>query len=135
MGMIDDAELIEYYETARPKARRARLCDECRRTIARGETYRSDSGLFDGAWSRHAICAHCEIAASFLVVTCTGFCWTCVYEDLRNHWPTLASWWLGRVLVGMRRKWQRGDGGLMEIPKPFIKSQLPERYQNMEDID
>lgn len=43
-------------------ARKEHTCEECRRTIPRGATYRHITGLYDGGWWSAKVCARCHRA-------------------------------------------------------------------------
>lgn len=120
MCRIDDSEsdTVSHAETRR--ARVWHLCDECRRVIEKGETYRHAAGLFDRVWYRHRVCAHCMVGTEWLSANCGGYVLGEVRAELREHieeYPEIGRP-LARVVVGMRRKWKalRGDG-LMPVPQ------------------
>jgi ssDNA-binding Zn-finger/Zn-ribbon topoisomerase 1 len=50
----------EFHETTTPKARKPHRCEECGRTIQRGEQYHRASGKFDGVFYSTATCLECE---------------------------------------------------------------------------
>lgn len=117
MCMIDccDEGYVVYNRPSEVTARKVHRCDECRRDISIGQRYWRASGLYDGRWYRHAICAECHsTACEWLMRNCRGFLHEGVEEDIREHFEE-AGWgnypagervWLGRVLIGMRRKWR-----------------------------
>lgn len=109
------------------RAAKPHKCGECGRDIAKGETYRYTTGLYDGHWTTNHVCQHCTVAAEWLRINCGGYLDFGVYDDIHEHaeeYPDLAVPIL-RVCVGMRRKWKalRGDG-LMRAPRlpPSIES-------------
>jgi hypothetical protein len=131
MCMIEGAdETYRIYNGPRVVvSRKEHRCDECYRTIAKGERYWSSSGLGSDGWDQHYICTHCYVAASWLMTNCQGFLHGAINEDIQEHveeyGDTDAGPGLARIAVGMRRKWhvKRGPraGQLMPLPK------LPER--------
>jgi hypothetical protein len=117
MCMIDDCD--EPYKVYRKEDRRAvkaHKCDECRREIHPGEAYRWSTGLADGHWYTNRICAHCGVAADWLIAECGGFLNGAIDEDIKEHAEEYGTFGLWRLYAGMRRKWKRGDG-LMPIPQ------------------
>lgn len=123
MCMVDsyDGDWVPFARRMR-KARKEHKCAECARTIAAGETYAYDSGLTEGEFSDSKTCAHCLIACAWLQRECHGYFMSMVMEDVQEHFdcldvPDMPRFWLGRVLVGAKRKWRRFDGaGLMPVP-------------------
>lgn len=129
--MVDFAEGFTVSRTVQRRARQRHECAECRRIIEPGETYRYSTGLYDGRWDDHVMCAHCHAVSSWLVVTCGGWLWNGVLEDLEEHWNEsweLRSDYLGRAILSMRyrRRWKRKDGTLMPVPREFTRADLPE---------
>ena len=55
-----------FFDATWPKARKGHDCDQCSRTIERGETYRAQSMIWDGRPSRSKICAQCAKFAEAL---------------------------------------------------------------------
>ena len=49
----------DVFESKMVRARRRHQCCECDEPIEIGELHRVDSGLWDGYWSRHRMCAPC----------------------------------------------------------------------------
>lgn len=117
MCMVDQAEDSFVADVREQTARVAHTCGECGRTIEPGERYRVGGGVCDGEWWTGKMCVHCWAARSWLSVQCNGWLWGGVLEDLEEHWqesPLLRSHWLGRAILGMRRRW-RG----MPPPAPY----------------
>lgn len=118
-------------------ARKRHLCLECGRDIQPGEQYENARLLFDDlGWSTLKTCAHCMAARTFLSKVCGNWVYECVHEDLREHFDEHEGYnqlFLGRAVVGMRRRWQRFDGeGLMPVlqePASFYAAQ-PEQGEN-----
>jgi hypothetical protein len=103
-------------------ARREHECSECGRLIHSGETYEYFRGLWsDGQdeWVTVKTCLHCVIARGWLMSECGGWIYTEVLDELREHWEEDTIYRapsLGRLIIGMRRKWQQRDGSLMPVP-------------------
>ena len=119
MCMIDAGETYKVSRSAIRTARTQHKCGECSRVIAKGETYRYCTGLYDDYWNVHKTCRHCDVARAWLSKNCGGWLYESVYDDIREHaseYPALA-FGINRIVVGMRRGWQRRDGqGLMPVP-------------------
>lgn len=111
------------------RARKSYKCIECHRDITIGERYRYSFQVFEGsAYSWHT-CEHCgTIACPWLVEHCRGYLVEGVAEDIAGH-VEYGPWSAdeerqpikmsrpARILVAMRRKWQRFDSaGLMSVP-------------------
>ena len=120
MCMVDDAEPSKVYHQIERVARKRHRCDECGRMIEPGERYEAAAMMdYGGYWFACKTCPHCIAARRWLSDECGGWVYAGVYEDLFDHWQDdtlLRSLWLGRVLIGMRRKWQRRDGSMMPVP-------------------
>ena len=102
-------------------ARKPHRCDECGRTIEPGEQYKIGAGIYDrSAWHAKQ-CRHCVAATTWLQAECGGFLHNAVREDLEEHWSEVLprSLWLGRAIVGMRRRWRRRDGTLLAVLEPW----------------
>lgn len=123
MCRVDEADPWKVFHSERRTARKEHVCDECRRTIAPGETYQYARGmLYDGwnRWDQYKMCAHCLWAAQWLTEQCGGYLFNGVQEELEEHWheePLLRSPSLGRRIIGMRRKWRNPKtGDLVPVP-------------------
>ncbi len=112
-------------------ARKTHRCGECNRTITAGERYRYAFAIDEDGAREHKTCAGCALALDWLVANCGGYLFHDAFDELRSHFdgdeagiwsgeyvpeysspgwrPTQSRLWLGRVLVGMRRKWQGID--------------------------
>jgi hypothetical protein len=100
------------------RAAKEHKCAECFRPIAVGETYYRATGLYDGQWDTHHTCSHCYVACQWLVDNCGGFLHGGVDEDIYEHVRDYRRPDLLRLVVGIRRKWQRKRGaGLRQIPR------------------
>lgn len=99
------------------RAAKAHRCDECGRAINKGERYEYFTGLSadSGYWYTTRTCPHCLGARHWLQVECNGWLFEAVYEDLKEHFEEQPDLHLGRLLVGMRRRWARRDGTLMDV--------------------
>ena len=127
MCMIDDGDRPDFDSERWHRARKTHRCDECGRTIEVGERYRYCVLKYDGDISAHHTCRHCTDAEDWLRKACHGWVFGAVEEDLANHleygpWSAdeerqaIRPSRPARLVVAMRRKWQRFDGaGLMEI--------------------
>lgn len=120
--MIDGAD--EFLVVVRQEDRRARkghCCCECGRTIALAETYRYEAGVLGGYFEQYRTCRHCMVAREWLIRECSGWCYEGVLLDLEEHWdesPWLRTLTLGRLIIGMRRRWRSdGTGRLMPVPE------------------
>ncbi len=123
MCMIDFAEDSDFYSETWRKARKEHRCDECRRTIAVGERHKRHAMALDGSVSVYLHCLHCSAAASWLVKHCGGYLCAGVEDDLFEHWGEHYDGdrlFLGRAIVGMRKRWLRRDGSLMR-PLPHLE--------------
>ena len=108
MCMIDDGgDRYRYSQTKQPLARKEHVCGECGRQIAAGEHYEAFRGLLaDFGWRTEQTCVHCVAAREWLTVNCGGFVFQGVQQDLEEHFESTAgSLWLGRAIIGMKRKW------------------------------
>lgn len=119
MCAIDGGEMYYPYRVQNVKrARKEHRCDECNRTIAIGESYRYAFGVLDGDANHHHICAHCRVAADWLIDNCSGYLHCGVLEDIQEHVDQYRYFGLARLKAGMLRKWRRfGGDGLMPIPR------------------
>lgn len=129
MCMIDDTEGWKVHSEVERTARKPHKCGECQREIAVGEKYLFAKGLpYDGdGWEQFKTCLQCRAAAKWLVNVCSGYLYNGVLEELEEHWEENASYhslWLGRAIIGMRRKWKRSDGSMMpqlpDVPRRVL---------------
>lgn len=118
MCQIDQCDPCAFFTTVTPKARRTHRCAECGRTIEPGEIYHRTSYGRDGSVETNKACSHCGAAREWLNKHCGGWVTEALNEDLHEHWNEgyrVDS--LGRLLVGMRNKWQWvRRAGLRPIP-------------------
>lgn len=109
MCMVDlDGEWWKVERIAYRRARRMHRCNECRRDIEPGELYEYFTGYLD-MWTTQKTCAHCVAARGWLSTVCHGWLFDMVLEDLdehwREHWRPVKSTYLGKLIIGMQRKW------------------------------
>lgn len=133
-----DGDWTELADETR-RARKEHRCSECGRTIAVGESYQYIVGKSEGELCDSRCCAHCRVAREWLSVQCHGYLQGGVQEDIDEHaqlgWldgGLLPHVWLLRMVVGMRRGWQRFDGhGLMPVPTlhPPIEGPRPKMWR------
>lgn len=132
MCRIDGADDWDFYAgEVKRKARKEHKCGECRRTIARGESYTYAYGVMDKRSQTYHTCAHCKAAAEWLQVACGGWLFEGILEELQEHWDEeyeLRSWTLARLIVGMRRKWK---DGAMPVPElEAVRASVPEQARS-----
>jgi hypothetical protein len=102
------------------RTRKQRQCDECGRQILVGEKYQRSTWKGDGFQVGEA-CEHCTAAGTWLLAHCGYEMSGGLHDELLEHvGEGYTEDRLGRLVVGMRRKWQRFDRtGLMPVP-PMI---------------
>lgn len=115
------------------RARKPHRCSECRRTIAKGETYQETSGLWDGGWETFRWCIHCVESCKIINTSLKDFCFCygSLWEATTNVGSDSYNWidrhydrsWppgVARLIVSARRKWtyRRGCkiGQLVPVP-------------------
>ena len=128
---MTDGEDPDFISSSALKARKQHRCGECGRAIEAGETYERTAGCWDGAVSTHKTCAHCVVAATWLLDECRGFLFRGVKADIHDHLkeaPPGAYPGLARIYIGMRRKWSRFGGGLMPIPAQPANTPQSQRH-------
>lgn len=125
MCRAEDVEPIGLAEVVDRRARQEHPCTECGRTIHAGEHYEFVKGLGDmDQWVHYKTCAHCQAAREWLQRECGGYVFTEVLEELEEHWDddTLyRSFWLARVIAGMKHQWHDGRIPVPESP-PVLTS-------------
>lgn len=127
MCRIEDAEPWDFFSRSSRRARKQWTCGECGRTIPVGETYDYAAGKYDGHFATCQTCQHCAAAQRWLSVACGGWVYGDVLEELVEHWeeePGLRSWTLGRLIIGMRRKWRDGAVPVPDVTR--IRASVPE---------
>lgn len=126
MCRIEGCDPWNFFHDEIRKAAKPHRCCECGRTIAKGEQYTHSVGKMDDRMSTYRQCQHCVVAAHWLQVTCSGWLFEGILEELVEHWeeePDLRSWTLGRLIVGMRRQWR--DGAAPVPDKAVIEASIP----------
>ena len=72
-----------YSKTCR-RARKPHRCYECRGTIAKGESYNSHEGLWDGRWSTYKVCLDCDSLRNDLDARVTDYDDRICFGDLEE---------------------------------------------------
>lgn len=128
MCMIGEDAGWKVFRDGTRTARKPHGCGECRRTIHVGERYYWATGLdYEWeSWQTFATCEHCRAATEWLLTACNGYLFEMVLEDLVEHWQESAeyrSWPLGRLIVGMRRRWRDGSMPVPDVER--IRAAVP----------
>jgi hypothetical protein len=127
----------DFHSDVERRAAKDHRCDECRRTIAKGERYHYSSGKWEGSITTNRACAHCRAASRWLEVVCSGWIYEAVEQDLREHVngdeSEVGSWSLARLCAWMAKDWRDGKGDLrpLEDVKALTKKAL-DVYQERE---
>ena len=117
--MIDNCDRAEFIHALMHKARKTHRCGECFRDISAGEQYESVFGKWEGDFSSHKTCVHCCAARKWLERECNGYVYGGIKEDIQDHFYEVSPYKmleLGRLIVGMRRKWRDKRGRMMPVP-------------------
>jgi hypothetical protein len=127
MCMIDDADPCTWFGTDSHRARKPHKCAECGRAIAAGEVYFRSTYISDGKFEAVKACEHCHAARDWLTKHCGGWLTYGLRDELDEHWDEgYREDRLGRLIVGVRRDWQRFGGGLMPVPHiPINRIEAP----------
>lgn len=116
---MTDGSTCEVLEDARHVDRQPRKCGECRRDMPAGELYLRVYMVYEGDYSSHRLCAHCEAASQWLIQVCDGYLCGGMWEDLKehfaDHWYPVKTASLGRMIVAARDGWRRKDGTLWPV--------------------
>jgi hypothetical protein len=116
----------DFHSDVERRANKEHRCDECRRTIAKGERYRHSTGKWEGDIVTSKQCAHCRAAARWLLVVCDGWVYEAIEEDLREHVngeeSEVGSWALARLCAWMARDWKDRDGNIRPLDE--VKAQV-----------
>lgn len=110
------------------RARKEHKCDECARTIKPGEQYEYTFGKWDGWVDVIKTCQHCLAAREWLATACMTWTYHDVLGELVEHWDEeydLRSVQLGRLIIGMRRRWRDGADPIPN--KEQVRLSVPER--------
>lgn len=108
-----------FNSTHYPTARTEHRCEECGRTIAKGERYSRTASVWESEFFTNVACLHCAIAR-FIVDAGCDYYGEQFYGGLAWHLPECGDLdvWVLRLTVGVKRRWQRFDGaGLMDLPR------------------
>jgi hypothetical protein len=129
-----DADPPTIHNQSDHKAAKLYACSECRRTIAKGETYTRIDGLWDGSWSTFRWCAHCAASVEILTARAHAYnlsaasqyygqacvCWT--YGEIWSevYDAEVRDFGACRLYHSAERRWtyRRGPrkGELMPVP-------------------
>jgi hypothetical protein len=116
MCLVDDAEQCEFFQEREYRARKEHHCNECYRVIKKGESYRRIVSVMYGEFSQEKMCEHCMVCASWLTFHCRGYVGGMIRDDIREHWEWDHDREVGRLLIGMRKKWIKRNGKMMKLP-------------------
>lgn len=126
MCYCDDADPQITGGSVERKARKPHKCYECRRAIAKGETYTEHSGLWrDGGWMTFRWCEHCAAAQEVhqAITKCHCYTFGGLWEGIRDSLPgfgDVRDVAVCRLIAGMDREWRRRrgprKGELMPLP-------------------
>jgi hypothetical protein len=114
----DTGDYCAVSQTKIVTARKPHQCEECNITIKRGQQYERISQLYEGEWSRMAVCLLCsEISIG---LSCDGRIIGNMWEDIRdNVFPNMTTGCLSKLktgaakehLVQQWREWKFGIAG------------------------
>lgn len=126
MCMIDDADPWDVYRDEWRRAAKSYRCDECLRTIDKGERYQFATGLLWGTWDTFHACEQCVEARRWLEVVCNGWLWHATVDDLANHVTGDESYLrtapLTRIVRWQSARWRDRNGNLrpVETVRPVV---------------
>lgn len=123
MCMIDDGDTPRVHSSRMVKARKEHKCDECGRTICKGEPYEYTFIVMDSASEYHT-CQHCLVGCKWLSDTCDGYILGGVKGDLYEHAVDYDLLPLAIFYDCMRKKWHDEDGSMMPIPTALPMMEL-----------
>lgn len=109
--MYDDMVLVLSSNT--PTAKKQHKCMECRRMIEPGEKYLLENYVWEGKFSSHKTCTHCQVVREFILQEDDVFYYGMIDDALWNldSYGTNRSAMLARLMTsGMHRQWKRRDG-------------------------
>ena len=117
--------MSDFNDTTYPTARVEHRCEECGRTIGRGERYSRTAAVWCGEFFTNVACLHCAVAR--FIFDAFADCSEDFYGGLSWHLDDAEEVWSMRLAIGVRRKWQRFDGsGLMALPRnPWPDARYP----------
>lgn len=102
-------------------------CEECRRTIPKGEEHQCQRVICEGSHMTFRTCVHCLVAQTWLIDNCGGYVTAQVVEEIKEHadeYPQLREP-LTELAKRARAKWAMPwFGGLMPLSAepPSIES-------------
>lgn len=129
MCMIADEDYWTWYEERHvPRARKEHTCGECRRTIARGESYWIQGGVNDGTFVWNKTCDHCNEASDWLLYVCDGWVFGARLEDFMEHVVGYERYIRSRPLVRlvrwMRAGWRDREGNLRSVESVTVLTEV-----------
>lgn len=110
--------MSDFHTTEHRVAAKDHTCEECSRTISKGERHEFTSGRFDGYMYSIRMCAHCRVA--WRRANDLADAWDFIgVGDLAALWD---EWAAGdaaalRLVVGMKRRWRDSNGRLVPVPE------------------
>lgn len=113
----DGVEMCAIWNEKDFRARKDHTCDECGRTIPKGEIYTRISALAPGdGWSNAKFCRHCQKIANWLIENCDGYLMGCIAQDFIDHMDQFQWSSQMRAVWGLQNQWRRTNGELMQPP-------------------
>lgn len=97
-------------------ARKEHQCNECRRTIDHGETYKFECFAYERQIWTYKTCVHCLAVRDWLTEHCGTFVFDMVKEDFLDHKDEQPGRAVLRAMVAMDRYQWRMNGNLMPVP-------------------
>lgn len=102
-------------------ARKEHRCNECRRTIDQGETYKFECFAYERQIWTYKTCVHCLAVRDWLTEHCGTFVFDMVKEDFIEHKDEQPGRSVLRAIVAMDRYQWRMNGKLMPVPNLIEK--------------
>jgi len=120
--------MTDFNDTTYLTARVEHRCEECGRTIGRGERYSRTAAVWCSEFFTNVACLHCAVARFIVDAGCDWYD-EMFYGGLSEHVGDCGDRevWSLRLAVCVARKWQRFDGaGLMALPSnPWPEARYP----------